>query len=594
MAALTTTLSKRRKYRKIMLLLLTSFLAGILTVFAPCVLILLPVIVGSSLATDTDKKIDRLKPYIISVSLGVSVLLFTLLLKASTILIDVDPQVWKSVSGGIVILLGLSLLFPLAWAQLSAKIGLENSSNTFLNKVSKKSGIGGYILTGAALGPVFSACSPVYAVILATILPVNLALGLVYMTLYALGLSLALLAIALGGRRLTKRLNWTAKPSGWFRRSLAILLILVGLAVITGFDKKVQTWILIHVPFNSTKLEEKLIPDSSPTQSSNSTGVEKAVFNIKEPYQAPELQDIQHWINSDPLTMASLKGKVVLVDFWTYSCINCVRTQPFLNKWHDKYNDDGLVIIGAHAPEFAFEKVPENVGTAVKEAKIKYPVALDNNFTTWNAYKNQFWPAKYLIDKDGKVRYTHFGEGDYTETEVAIQALLKESGSKITDTVDKDSGNSTVLDGQTPETYFGYERGERLANTGKFEADKSTSYTLPTKLRQHEWALGGSWQIGAKESVATADSSVLRVKFTAREVYLVMSGPSDKPVTLKLNGQSVSSGQGGGNDVDESGQVHLNGARLYRLIQLPKFTENSVLDITVPSGTTINAFTFGA
>ena len=188
-----------------MFLLLTSFLAGILTVFSPCVLILLPVIVGSSLTTNADQKADGKKPYIISISLGVSVLLFTLLLKASTVLIGVDPQVWKSVSGGIVLILGLSLIFPILWAKASAKMGFENSSNKLLSRASKRSGVFGYVLTGAALGPVFSACSPIYALILATILPVNLGLGLVYMTMYAVGLSLTLLIIALGGRRLNAR-----------------------------------------------------------------------------------------------------------------------------------------------------------------------------------------------------------------------------------------------------------------------------------------------------------------------------------------------------------------------------------------------------
>ncbi len=576
-----------------MLLLITSFLAGILTVFAPCVLILLPVIVGSSLATDTDKRADRLKPFIISASLGVSVLLFTLLLKASTLLINVDPQVWKSISGGIVVLLGLSLLFPLMWAKMSARIGLEHSSNTFLARVSKQTGVGGYILTGAALGPVFSACSPVYAVILATVLPVNLALGLVYMTLYATGLSLALLAIAIGGRRLTKRLNWTAKPGGWFRRSLAILLIVVGLAVITGFDKKVQTWILVHVPLNSTKLEEKLIPSRS-NKAPSQQGGNKAMFNVEKPYPAPELTGIQDWINSDPQTLAKLKGKVVLIDFWTYSCINCQRTQPYLNKWYDKYKNDGFVIIGAHAPEFAFEKVPENVRSAVKQANIKYPVALDNNFATWQAYNNQFWPAKYLIDKDSQVRYTHFGEGKYDETEDAIQTLLKESGHTITDTIDKNNGADPVRQGQSPETYLGYERGERFANANQFKQDQVVTYKMSDKLAEHEWSLGGSWQVGGKESVAMGENSVLRIKFTAKEVYLVMNGPSDLPVTLKLNGQAVSSSANGGSDVDDMGQVHLNGARLYRLVKLPQFTKNAVLDIMVPKGTTINAFTFGA
>ena len=576
-----------------MLLLITSFLAGIVTVFAPCVLILLPVIVGSSLANDTNKKADRLKPYIISISLGVSVLLFTLLLKASTVLINVDPQVWKSISGGIVVILGLSLLFPLMWAKLSARIGLESSTNTLLARTSKKAGIAGYILTGAALGPVFSACSPVYALILATVLPVNLGLGLIYMTLYAAGLSLALLAIALGGRRLTKRLNWSAKPNGWFRRSLAILLIVVGLAIITGVDKKVQTWILVHVPLSSTKLEEKLIPTNKAKSSTNTQGGSRAVFNVKNPYPASELKGIQDWINSDPLTLASLKGKVVLIDFWTYSCINCQRTQPYLNKWYDKYKDDGLVIIGAHAPEFAFEKVPANVRQAVKEANIKYPVALDNDFATWQAYKNQFWPAKYLIDKDGQVRYTHFGEGMYDETEGAIQTLLKESGHEITDSIDKNNGSAPVQNGQTPETYLGYERGERFANAAQFKQDQIVNYSLLDNMQEHGWSLGGDWDIGAKESVAGSDTSVLRVKFTAKEVYLVMNGPNDKPVTLKLNGQLVSSSANGGSDVDNSGQVHFNGARLYRLIKLPGFSKNQILDITVPKGTIINAFTFG-
>lgn len=578
-----------------MLLLLTSFLAGVLTVFAPCVLILLPVIVGSSLATDADKKIDRLKPYIISISLGISVLLFTLLLKASTLLINVDPQVWKSVSGGIVIILGLSLLFPLMWARLSAKIGLENSSNSFLGKVSKKSGVGGYILTGAALGPVFSACSPVYALILATVLPVNLALGLVYMTMYALGLSLALLAIALGGRRLTKRLNWTAKPGGWFRRGLAVLLILVGLAVITGVDKNIQTYLVDKDPFHLLELEQKLLPGSNNDKNSGGTSVSsnKQRFNV-DPYDAPEIRGIQDWVNSDPQTIASLKGKVVLVDFWTYSCINCIRTQPYLNAWYDKYKDDGLVILGLHAPEFAFEKVSENVRKAVAKAKIKYPVALDNDFATWNAYDNQFWPAKYLIDKDGQVRYTHFGEGEYDETEETIQALLKESGRSVTDKLTKNTEAAAVKNGQTPETYLGYERGERFSNAAQFKQDQAVNYTLAVNLSEHEWSLGGGWKIGGKESVSTQDNATLRIKASAREIYLVMSGPGDKPVTLKLNGQPITSSANGGSDVDGSGQVRLNSARLYKLVKLPAFTKNSVLDITVPSGTTINAFTFGA
>ena len=573
-----------------MLLLITSFLAGILTVFAPCVLILLPVIVGSSLATDEDQEIDRKKPYIIAISLGVSVLLFTLLLKASTALIGIDPQVWKSISGGIVILLGLSLLFPLLWARLSAKVGLENNSNTLLSKASKKSGIGGYILTGAALGPVFSACSPVYVLILATVLPVNFALGLVYMTLYATGLTLALLAIALAGRRLTKRMKWSAKPNGWFRRSLAILLILVGVAVITGVDKTVQTWVLTNSPLNSTRLEEKLIP-SKDTKSQNADRKQKTTFNVT-PYDAPELRDVARWINSDPQTVANLKGKVVLIDFWTYSCINCIRTQPYLNAWYDKYKDDGLVIIGVHAPEFAFEKIPANVQDAVKTAKIGYPVALDNNFSTWKAYDNQFWPAKYIIDKNGQIRYTHFGEGKYDETEGVIQTLLKESGANISEPVSNGNQQSTERRDQSPETYLGYERAVRFANTGGFQKDRSATYTPVANLTSNQWSFGGGWNVKSSESMSVGEKSVLRFKFSAKEVYLVMSGTGGT-ATLSLNGQPVTSTTQGGADIDANGNLYPSAARLYKLISANEFIKDGLLEITFPEGTTVNAFTFG-
>ncbi|MDP1720963.1 MAG: cytochrome c biogenesis protein CcdA [Candidatus Nanopelagicaceae bacterium] len=567
-------------------------MAGILTVFAPCVLILLPVIVGSSLATDADQKADRKKPYIISFSLGISVLLFTLLLKASTVLIGIDPQVWKSISGGIVVILGLSLLFPLLWARASAKVGLENSSNNLLSRAGKKSGVFGYVLTGAALGPVFSACSPIYALILATVLPVNLALGLVYMTLYATGLSLALLVIALAGRRLTKRLNWVATPNGWFRRALAILLILVGIAVITGFDKKVQTWALEKIPFNSTSIEEKLLPKND-AASVNKVIDKKATFNVANPYSAPEIRGIDNWINSNPQTIAGLKGKVVLVDFWTYSCINCIRTQPYLNKWYDRYKKEGFEILGIHAPEFAFEKVTKNVQNAVKAAKILYPVALDNNFATWNAYNNQYWPAKYLIDKDGKVRFTHFGEGDYAETEAAIQALLREAGAHVTQKIAGDNSQSLTSETLTPETYLNYGRGERFANATEVQPDVSTNYHLISNLKPDEWSLGGSWRMGQESTLSTGNNSKVRIRFSGRELYLVMSGPSGARVGVSVDGKPLPSTNLRGSDVDANGTVSLNGARLYKLIKSNDFISAKELTLVFPSGVTINAFTFG-
>ncbi len=568
-----------------MFLLFSSFFAGILTSLAPCMITLLPVIVGNSVIPGQDNKIDRKKPYIITASLAVSVILFTLLLKASTVLINVDPRVWLYISGGIVILLGVSMLFPNLWVKISSKLGLEHSSNKLLANANKRSGVTGQVLTGAALGPVFASCSPVYALVLATVLPVNLALGMVYIVAFAAGLGLALLAIALGGQKVVSKLGWTANPNGWFRRGLAILLILVGLTIIGGYDKKFQTWAIEKLPFDVTDIEEKLLPSSS---SDNNSGGESTLFNVENPYQAAEIQGIQDWINSDPQTIESLKGKVVLLDFWTYSCINCQRTQPYLNDWYDKYNDDGLVILGIHAPEFAFEKVTKNVQRAVVDANIKYAVGLDNNFATWRAYDNQFWPAKYLIDKDGKVRYTHFGEGKYEETEMVIQALLEETGSTVNERI-TDSSNSSKSRGQTPETYLGYSRGERFVNNPDFVADQPINYSLVSKPGSNEWSLGGTWTIGKESSLSNGETQ-LAFTFSGKEVYLVMDGPAGALVDVKVDGLS----KPGGMDVNANNQVSLDGARLYKLVLLDSFQKDKQLLLTFPKGITINAFTFGS
>lgn len=572
-----------------MLLLLASFLAGVLTSLAPCILPVLPVIVGSSVLSDGDKKQDRRKPYIIVASLGVSVVLFTVLLKVSSALIGIDPQIWTLAAGGIVIALGVSLLFPRLWAKISLLTGLEHRSNSMLGKAGQKSGTAGAILTGAALGPVFSSCSPVYALVLATVLPVNLALGMVYIVSYALGLSLSLLAIALIGQRLTARLGWAVDPESWFRKVLAIILILVGLMVVTGYDKQIQTWAADHLPFSTSSLEESLVNLTDDSDNDNKSNGDNDVFNVT-PYDAPELVGTGQWFNSEPLALKDLKGQVVLIDFWTYSCINCLRTLPYLQQWYETYQDEGLVIIGVHAPEFAFEKVADNVANFVDKNGLTYPIVQDNDFATWQAYNNRFWPAHYLIDKDGQVRREHFGEGKYEETEAAIRQLLADSGNATTDAPTINGSTEPPISGQqTPETYLGYTRGERLANSGQFAADETVDYTLASNLGEHQWSLGGPWQIGAESSLSMADNSQLRFSFSAKEVYLVMDGPAGSKVDVAVDGLA----NPGGGDVQQ-GKVTLDGARLYRLVNADSFLNNRQLTLTFPKGVTVNAFTFGS
>ncbi|MGV9001351.1 MAG: cytochrome c biogenesis protein DipZ [Candidatus Saccharimonadaceae bacterium] len=570
-----------------MFLLFASFFAGVLTSLAPCILPLLPVIIGSSIVKGSSSKIYRLKPYIIALSLAISVVLFTLLLKVSSLLIGIDPQIWLYVSGGIVVVLGINLLFPTLWVYINLWLGFEKSSNEFLAKASKQSGMWGAIITGAALGPVFSSCSPVYALILATVLPVNLALGLVYMSAYALGLGLALLAIALAGRKLTSKLGWALNPNGTFRRVMGVLLIIVGLMIITGYDKRFQVWAATYLPANVTNLEESLLP----TNNQHTTGASasnKTKFNIN-PYDAPEITGISDWLNTDPLTLSGLKGKVVLIDFWTYSCINCQRTQPYLNSWYDKYEKDGLVIIGVHAPEFSFEKVKSNVAKAIQDEQIKYPVALDNDFATWKAYDNSYWPAKYLIDKDGQVRYTQFGEGQYSETESAIQTLLKESGKTVNTSISKDENTGRADSGQTPETYLGYGRAERFANTGQSIADKTVNYLLVNNPKEDTWSLGGEWQMGQESTKSMANDTKLRLNFSARNVYLVMDGPKGSSIDVSVDGM-VSPG---GVDVNTKNQVLIDGPRLYQIVGGANFMHNKQVTLTFPPSVTVNAFTFG-
>jgi len=547
----------------------------------------LPIILGGSL--DPDDK-DRRRPYIITASLVASLIIFTIILKASTVLIGVDPKVWVYFSGTLVIVLGVFMLFPDLWARVIGGLGIEHRSQSLLGKAfQNKNKTVSAILIGAALGPVFSSCSPTYAWVLATVLPSNTFLGLFYLAVYCMGVATSLLAIALLGRKLLERVKWASDPKGWFQRAIAILFIIVGIFIITGLDKKVQTWLVDKDYLNLIQLEQKLVPGESSKSNSKPSisSSNKQIFNV-DPYQAPEIKNIAGWINSDPQTIANLKGKVVLVDFWTYSCINCQRTQPYLNAWYEKYKNSNFVVLGVHAPEFAFEKVPDNVSKAVKAAGIKYPVALDNDFTTWQAYDNKYWPAKFLIDKDGQVRYTHFGEGGYDETESTIQSLLKEAGNTVSKPIEQQKSTTSTENGQTPETYLGYERLERFANATQFKANQSVNYNLATNLRKNAWSLGGKWQINSESSQALNDDSKLSFNYSAREVYLVMSGPPGARVSVSVDGLQ----KPGGIDVNTSNQVTIDGARLYKIVSTESSGDKK-LTVTFPAGVTVNAFTFG-
>ena len=600
-----------------MFLLLVSFIAGVLTVLAPCILPLLPVIVGGSL-TGEGKDAQKKKVFTIVLSLGLSVIAFTFLLKVSTLFINIPDYTWKYISGGIIIVLGLITVFPTLW-EGRWLAGASITSNKLLSAGERKKSFWGDVLVGVALGPVFSTCSPTYFLILATVLPAQPVVGAVYLLAYVVGLCLSLFVVAFLGQKIMNKLNIAADPRGWVKRSLGILFLLVGIAIISGYDKKIQTSIINADIFDVTKIEQKLLQFTILPNTKNinsSTAQEEAVASstpelegapaVTRPvpvakalrYQkAHELVTPNAYLNTggNPISLAQLKGKkVVLIDFLTYSCINCQRTFPYVNAWYDKYKAQGLEIIGVHTPEFAFEHLQPNVQDALTRFNITHPVVLDNQYQTWNAYANRFWPHMYLVDIDGYIVYDHIGEGAYDVTEKAIQAALKERadalGSQGTiSTSIVAPQNEGGARASSPETYFGASRNEYLGN-GRKSSEGVQTLTLPSMFAPNTLYLGGVWNFGVEKATADAGADVVYT-YTAKEVYIVAS--SDTPTDVQIYQDGVLVSDAGGADVKANGTVTIGASRLYKLIKNETAGKHTLRIHTVKKGVQFFAFTFG-
>nr|MBA2385394.1 thioredoxin family protein [Actinomycetota bacterium] len=288
---------------------------------------------------------------------------------------------------------------------------------------------------------------------------------------------------------------------------------------------------------------------------------------------APEFAGIVGWLNSEPLTLAQLRGRVVLIDFWTYSCINCLRTLPYIKEWDARYRKLGLTIVGVHSPEFAFERRKSNVRENTQRLGLRYPIALDNEFGTWQAWSNQYWPAKYLIDRDGHVRFYHFGEGEYAETEEAIRTLLAERGRPLPEA--SELADESPRGAVTPESYLGYERlvGSFAAGVGR---DREHTYSFPTRLPANEVAFAGRWRIEGERAVAGRGAR-LRLSYRARDVYLVLTGRGS--VSVLVDGKPERT-------------VQVRGDKLYTLVERPELGDH-LLELRLSPGVAGYAFTFG-
>jgi len=326
------------------------------------------------------------------------------------------------------------------------------------------------------------------------------------------------------------------------------------------------------------------------------------IVNVPEKSEigkAPEIIGIKHWINSKPLTVKEFQGKkIVLIDFWTYTCINCIRTLSYLKEWDEKYSKKGLQIIGIHTPEFDFEKKRENVEQAVNDFKIKYPVGMDNDYSTWNNYENRYWPAKYLIDKEGYIKYFHFGEGNYEETEKKIQELLEELGENVTDMDLTKEPEREIRFRITPETYAGYQfalpRGQNLGNKEGYKPDRIVNYKLPDDISQDRIYLKGKWKNNPDTLQNQDEEGAIILKFTASSVNIV-TDKTAKPVELEvfINDKSITKGQAGSDVKFENNKsfILIDNARLYNVVNSKYGTYT--LKLTTSKEFKFSAFTFG-
>jgi cytochrome c biogenesis protein CcdA/thiol-disulfide isomerase/thioredoxin len=584
-----------------LLLVAFSIVAGAGTALTPCVL---PVLPGLLSAAGTG---GRRRPLGVIVGLAGT---HTLAIVALATVIDgvgLPSGAARTLSVVVLAGFGLLLLLPEAAARVEALLSR-------LVRVAPRSAGSGFwsgIVVGGGLGFVYAPCAgPILAAVVSVSATQGASGRLVAVALgYAAGSAAVLLAIAYGGRRVIDTLRRRGRGPA-VQRSLGAVMLITAVAVGANLDVRFQTLLANHVPTfltnpthaleRSAAVEDRLagLRGRSRFDSASAGTAARASKALSDGSslpvlgRAPDFRDNERWFNTPggrPLTLRGLRGRVVLVDFWTYTCINCIRTLPALRAWDDRYRRAGLTIAGVHTPEFPFERDPRNVSDAIAQNRLRYPVAQDNAYATWNAWGNQYWPAKYLIDGQGRVRYTHFGEGDYDVTEHAIRSLLKEAGAHSLGRSADAHPEVPATGLATPETYLGTKRAQGWA--GKPPTPGSGSYPVVTDLPDRAFALGGGWRVSG-ESATALHAARVDADFTAQKVFLVLSSAGSRPrsVLIFLDGRPVPSGEAG-EDV-HGGTLTVRRQRLYRLVSLPR-SQRRRLTLRFAPGVSGFAFTFG-
>ncbi len=599
-------------------LLSFAFLSGVITILSPCILPLLPIVLSGGVAG------GKARPFGVVAGFVVSFTVFTLTLTAIVQALGVPAEALRVMAVVLIITFGLVMLLPRLRSifELAASRIASLGRNKGAAGPAGAGGFAGGLLVGLSLGLVWTPCvGPIMASVVGLALTQRVDGGAVIITLaYTLGTSIPMLAVMFGGRALLNRVPALTKNAAGIQKGFGVLMIVVGLAIGLGWDRRFQSAVLRAFPAYGSGLTSveniAAVRGALQARDSRSHGETTAagVNDFSVPPKkgklgdygpAPSIVTQGKWFNtqdlqlgqkqrlkagsleaggSPALTMEQLRGRVVLVDFWTYSCVNCVRTLPYLKAWYHAYRDQGLVIIGVHTPEFEFEKDADNVGRAIKELGVDWPVVQDNDYRQWRAYRNRYWPAHYFIDAEGRIRYFHFGEGEYAVSEQVIKTLLREAGASPRGRV---SAPAPLLEARTPETYLGYGRAERFVSAVSPVHDRALRYRPAATQEDGQWTLEGMWSI-ADEYIVPRSAGFLQLRFNARNVFLVVE-PEEPGGSIRVWVDSKPAAdtadvKGGGLAPTES--------RLYQLVELERAGPHQ-LRLEVKGKLRLFAFTFG-
>ncbi|KTD40366.1 cytochrome c biogenesis protein DipZ [Legionella parisiensis] len=540
--------------------IILGFIEGFALIISPCILPILPIFLAGSLTGSKKRPVG--------IIIGFT-LFFSLLVFFSHQLVrylDVDFNLVREVGYVMLLLLGAIMISDYLTEQFGKITQGFSRIGTYFSSVNKpEGGFCSGLFLGGIIAIIWTPCAgPILAaIIVQTVLQETTIISFFTLMAFALGAAIPMFLISLYGKKLINTFSFFKTRAALFRKFLGGIII---------------ASIVYMVYFEGKVVSSSVVPQTG-IKTSNSL-----INGLWFTYQAPPIQGVNDWINSPPLRLIDLRGKVVLIDFWTYSCINCLRTLPYLNDWYKRYHDEGLVIIGIHTPEFDFEKNLDNVKAAVKRYGILYPVALDNQFITWRNYKNHYWPAHYLINKKGDVVYRRFGEGEYEVMENNIRFLL---GIKDLSTI-RSLKESSVSFAQTPETYLGYTKADSHYSPELIK-DKTTRYHFSNELSANAWVLEGLWQVNAENIVAQEANAAIKIHFNARKVYAVMGNSTAKPIKVTV----VLTDELSGKKLQES-SILVDKYSIYELISEKKFISGYLQIMATEPGVKIYTFTFGS